>query len=73
MADAAVVEKDCRVTEGNTGHSEAIDGVLTMQDRSDEDRLVDRAWTDGILGSHVVEVLRSECSAKAHMLVARRV
>jgi hypothetical protein len=72
MADAAVVEKGCRVTEGDTeDHLEAMEGVLVVQVRSKDDRVVDRAGTDGILGRHVVEVRRSEYSAKARMLASK--
>lgn len=64
MADTPVVEKGCRGIEGDRDHLDAVNGVLALRDKAGEDRVVERAWIDGILGSHVAEVFRSECSAE---------
>lgn len=64
MADTPVVEKGCRRIEGDRDHLDAGNGALALRDKTSEDRVVERAWIDGILGSHVAEVFRSECSAK---------
>ena len=64
MADTPVVEKGCREIEGDRDHLDAVNGTLALRDKTNEDRVVERAWIDGILGIHVAEDFRSECSAR---------